>query len=280
MHTKNPFAKDYNFDLLVSNYPLLKSYVFTNDYGNKTIKFGNQDAVMALNSALLKTQYGIDWEIPQGYLCPPIPGRLDYLLHINDLVYKEDAQLLDIGTGANLIYPILAKMHFNWNCAASEVDESSLKSAKNIIQQNQELSGIELRQQTDRRSILKNVISENDSFDVLVCNPPFFKSSLEAKKQNSRKVKNLNLKEKSDKNFGGTSNELWCKGGEEAFVKTLAAESIEFKNQVAWFTSLVSNKDHLKNIKRSINKTAPKEVKVIEMAQGNKVSRFVAWRFK
>ncbi|MGB0424538.1 MAG: RlmF-related methyltransferase, partial [Flavobacteriales bacterium] len=108
MHSKNPFSKDYDFDQLTSIHAPLIEHVFTNDYGTKTIKFGNQDAVKALNSALLKTHYNIDWDIPNGYLCPPIPGRLDYLLHVNDLLNKKKANVLDLGTGANLIYPILA----------------------------------------------------------------------------------------------------------------------------------------------------------------------------
>ncbi len=106
MHPKNPFAKDYDFDLLVSHFTNLKDFVFLNKYGNKTIKFGDKQAVKALNKALLKAYYDITWDIPENNLCPPIPGRLDYLLHVADLVTKTDIHLLDIGTGAKLIYPI------------------------------------------------------------------------------------------------------------------------------------------------------------------------------
>ena len=108
VHPKNQFAKDYDFDNLTQQYPPLKDFVFVNKYGNKTIKFSDQQAVKALNSALLKAHYGLTyWDIPEDNLCPPVPGRLDYLLHIADLIPKSDLRLLDIGTGANLIYPIL-----------------------------------------------------------------------------------------------------------------------------------------------------------------------------
>ena len=73
---------------------------------------------------------------------------------------------------------------------------------------------------------------------------------------------------------------MWYKGGEEAFIKKMAGESVLFKDQVHWFSSLVSQKENLKNIKRAINKTDPAEVKVIEMEQGNKKSRFVAWTYR
>jgi len=280
VHPKNPFAKDYDFDLLVSHFASLKDFVFLNKYGNKTIKFGDKQAVKALNKALLKAYYDITWDIPENNLCPPIPGRLDYLLHVADLVTKTDLHLLDIGTGANLIYPILGTCHFNWQCTGSEVDPDSLKNAQGIIDKNKVLHKTDLRRQKFKSNILMNLIQPDDTFDVVVCNPPFYKSSYEAQQKNQRKVDNLQLQEKDKLNFGGQSNELWYKGGEEAFVKKMAIESVDFKNQVHWFSSLVSKKDSLRNIKRAINKTHPTEVKVIDMEQGNKKSRFIAWTYR
>lgn len=281
MHPNNPFVKDYDFDRLTEYHPALKGFVFVNDYGNKTIKFGDQQAVKALNIALLKLHYGLDyWDIPPNNLCPPIPGRLDYLLHVQDLLPEQKLRLLDIGTGANLIYPILASCHFDWQCTASEVDGASLNNAQQIVSRNSILKSIELRHQRFKNSILEHIIRPEDHFDVVVCNPPFFKNKSDAQLRNQRKVRNLQLKEGSAKNFGGLSNELWYKGGEETFVKKMASESVLYRAQVHWFTSLVSQKEHLKNIKRAINKTDPTAVKVINMEQGNKKSRFIAWTYR
>lgn len=281
MHPKNPFTKDYDFDFLIQHYPSLRDFVFVNEYGNKTIKFADKQAVKALNTALLKAHYGLDfWDIPEHNLCPPIPGRLDYLLHIADLIQKPELRLLDIGTGANLIYPILASCHFGWQCSASEVDLDALNNAQEIIDKNSVLANIYLRQQRFKNSILEHIIRPDDAFDVVVCNPPFYKNRSDAQQKNQRKVRNLQLQEKETLNFGGQANELWYKGGEEAFVKKMALESVQFKEQVYWFTSLVSQKENLKNIKRAINKTQPVAVKVIAMEQGNKKSRFVAWTFR
>ncbi|MCK0137153.1 23S rRNA (adenine(1618)-N(6))-methyltransferase RlmF [Arenibacter sp. S6351L] len=280
MHPKNPFSEAYDFDLLIRHSPELRKFVFVNEYGNQTIKFGDPLAVRALNTALLKAHYGLDyWDIPEQNLCPPIPGRLDYLLHIADLIPKPTLRLLDIGTGANLIYPILATCHFHWQCAASEVDLDALKNAQEIIDRNSVLANIALRKQGFKNSILEHIIQPGDEFDVVVCNPPFFKNRTDAEKQNLRKVRNLQLEDRERLNFGGLANELWYKGGEEAFVKKMAEESMQFQDQVHWFTSLVSQKENLKNIKRAINKTQPTAVKVIAMEQGNKKSRFVAWTF-
>ncbi|MGY5352769.1 23S rRNA (adenine(1618)-N(6))-methyltransferase RlmF [Wenyingzhuangia sp. IMCC45533] len=281
MHSNNPFKANYDFNELIKANSKLKSYVHTNEYGTKTIKYGDKEAVKELNKALLVHHYQLlFWEIPEKNLCPPIPGRLDYLLHVNDLLEpKENIKLLDIGTGANLIYPLLAVKHFNWTCVASEVDKESLKNALNIIKQNNLMKVIDLRPQQFKNAILKNIIQPNDFFDVVVCNPPFFKNAFDAAQKNKRKVQNLKLDTEETLNFGGKSNELWYKGGEEAFIKKMAEESALFKKQARWFTSLVSQKENLKNIKRAINKTNPTEVKVIDMEQGNKKSRFIAWRF-
>ena len=281
MHPKNPFNKDYNFDTLVAKHPPLHPFVFVNEYGNKTIKFSNNEAVKALNNALLKVHFGLTyWNIPENSLCPPIPGRLDYLIYIADLIPKTDIHLLDIGTGANLIYPILANRHFNWKCTASEVNLDSLSNAQEIIDKNPALKEIELRHQQFKSHILKHIIQPEDSFDVVVCNPPFFKNRTDAEQSNKRKFQNLQLSEENTQNFGGLSNELWYKGGEEAFIKTMAEESVQFKEQVHWFTAIVSQKENLKNIKRAINKTNPSEAKVVEMEQGNKQSRFIAWTYR
>ena len=281
MHPKNPFAKDYDFDALIKQYPPLSDYVFVNKYGNKSIKFSDPQAVKSLNSALLKTHYELTyWDIPDDNLCPPVPGRLDYLLHIADLIPKTDLRLLDIGAGANLIYPILATCHFGWHSTASEVDKDSLKNAQEIIEKNSKLTEIKLRPQQFKNSILENIIQPDDEFDIVICNPPFYKNRFEAEQKNRRKSQNLQLEEDEGVNFGGRSNELWYKGGEEAFIKKMISESVLFKDQVHWFSSLVSRKENLKNIKRAVNKTLPKEVKIVEMEQGNKKSRFVAWTFR
>ncbi len=280
MHPKNPFISEYDFDTLVQYSDTLGTHVFVNDYGTKTIKFGNQKAVKALNAALLKERYRIEWDIPENNLCPPIPGRLDYLLHVADLLLKASINLLDIGTGANLIYPILGTCHFNWNCTASETDVASLRHAQSIVDANPNLKSITLRHQKFKNTIFEHIIRPEDVFDVVVCNPPFFKSAKEAQRSNQRKVKNLGLQEKTLQNFGGNANELWYRGGEERFVKKMVQESVHFKEQVHWFTALVSQKDHLKTIKRSIHKTNPAEVKVVDMGQGNKKSRFIAWTFR
>ena len=87
MHPNNLHREGYNFDALVKNHAPLKAHLFQNNFGNISIDFASSEAVMALNKALLIHHYNItDWNLPAGYLCPPIPGRADYVHHLADLV--------------------------------------------------------------------------------------------------------------------------------------------------------------------------------------------------
>jgi len=56
-------------------------------------------------------------------------------------------------------------------------------------------------------------------------------------------------------------------------------ESVNYKQQVTWFTSLVSKSENIPLLKKQLEKLSVQEVKVIEMAQGQKISRLIAWRF-
>ncbi len=284
MHSENSHKGQYDFDSLIKVNPYLSDFVALNKYGSRTVDFSNPEAVLQLNKALLKHHYKIEnWNIPKNYLCPPIPGRADYIHHLKDLLSGENIQGqiqgIDIGVGANAIYPILANKIYGWKMIGTDIENESVIAARKNIQSNPELSGnIEIRLQEDRGSIFKGVIAEDEFYHFSMCNPPFHVSEKEAKKANSRKVKNLNLKSSSELNFGGQANELWCNGGEALFIKRMIKESAFFKTQVGWFTSLVSNKENLSKIIKQLKKSDA-NFKTIEMEQGNKKSRFIAWKF-
>ena len=85
---------------------------------------------------------------------------------------------------------------------------------------------------------------------------------------------------KAELNFGGQKAELWCPGGEASFVKNMAFESREFAKQVLWFTTLISKKENVRWLRKNLEKVGASEVRIVEMSQGQKNSRFVAWTFK
>ena len=287
LHPNNPHKGKYNFKLLIKNLPELKTYVRKNPRGEDTIDFSDNKAVILLNKALLKTYYNIDsWDIPKGFLCPPIPGRADYIHYIAELLEgkKGNVKVLDIGTGANCIYPIIGSQTYNWSFVASDIDPESIANAENIIESNENLRNkITLKLQKNRNNIFDGIIEKQNKFDLTMCNPPFHSSLEEAVKANTRKVNNLSKGSKNVKkglNFGGQKAELWCPGGERLFLKKMAKESLKFSSQVTWFTSLVSNRDNIKPIKKLLDKLGAKDIRILEMSQGQKISRVLAWTFK
>lgn len=294
LHPRNIHRTRYDFELLISNCPELKAFISINKYGIETIDFSNPLAVKTLNKALLQTYYEIqNWDIPKNYLCPPIPGRADYIHYIADLLAEtNNGQIpegnsvlgLDIGTGANLIYPILGNSIYNWSFVATDIYKTSIENCSKIIEANPKLiDAISLQQQTESRFIFKNIIIPEDRFTFTMCNPPFHASAEEANKSTSRKVSNLNPKEKKNTNpvlnFGGQNAELWCNGGEIGFVTQMIYESVKYASQVLWFTTLVSKKENLSSIYKTLKKVNAVSVKTIEMSQGQKNSRIVAWSF-
>ncbi|WP_067147607.1 23S rRNA (adenine(1618)-N(6))-methyltransferase RlmF [Pseudotamlana agarivorans] len=286
MHPKNKHKSGYDLEALILVYPELKTYVFENKYNTQTIDFANPKAVKALNTALLFQHYNIKfWEFPDTNLCPPIPGRVDYIHHIASFLeasgINEGIKVLDIGTGASCIYPILGQAEYGWIFVGTDIDDKSLASAQKIIDKNKLNTAIKLRKQQDASHILKGVVNEADSFSVSLCNPPFFKSEAEALEATIKKLKGLkNEAGQVIRNFSGTQNELWYRGGEKAFLHNYIFESTFYKEQCLWFTSLVSKKDLIRGLKTSLKKLGATEVKVIEMGQGNKLSRIIAWTFK
>lgn len=280
MHKKNRHQENYDFKKLIKHCPELAAYVFVNEFKTSTIDFANPLSVKLLNLALLRTYYGLKtWDIPAGYLCPPIPGRADYIHHCAELFsYQKKLKVLDLGVGANCIYPIIGHAEYQWTFVGSEVDVKALASANEIIKRNDLGEVVELRLQKNKKFYLKNIIGKDEKFDLVICNPPFHSSMAEAKKGTERKSRNLG-KPTAALNFGGQSNELWCEGGEVAFINQMIHESILFKTHVTWFTALVSKKTSLSFLNRTLKKFPVKEVRVIEMAQGQKVSRFIAWTF-
>ncbi|MCX6295142.1 MAG: 23S rRNA (adenine(1618)-N(6))-methyltransferase RlmF [Bacteroidetes bacterium] len=290
LHPRNKHRSRYNFKELIGSCPELSKFVFINKYNNETIDFADPAGVKTLNRTLLKQYYGVaTWDIPQNYLCPPIPGRADYIHYIADLLATSNngiipkgqmVNCLDIGVGANCIYPIIGNYEYGWGFVGSDIDDKAIHSAKTITENNN-LKEIEIREQKLNSNIFKGIIKPAELFDVTLCNPPFHSSHAEAQEGTSRKVRNLNSGKniKPVLNFGGQNTELWCKGGEKEFVSKMISESALFPTSCFWYSSLVSKSENLPTIYYNLEKVKALEVRTIEMKQGNKISRFVAWTF-
>lgn len=284
-HARNRHQSEYDFSALIAAHPPLAVKVRPNGYGVQSVDFADPEAVMLLNQALIKLFYGIDWQLAPGSLCPPVPGRSDYVHYLADLLALDNhgkipmADVLDIGCGANCIYPLIGQAEYGWRFTGTEIDESALKAANQIVAANPGLQrNIRLRRQKNSDAILAGVVNKNDFFHAVMCNPPFHASAAEAAASSQRKVRNLGLEKSAPLNFGGQHNELWCVGGEKAFVSKMIQESVALARQCIWFTSLISSKDNLAALEKQLQ-ALDVEVRVVNMAQGQKQSRFLAWSF-
>lgn len=340
LHSRNPHQGRYDMEALTKTLPELQQYLRPNPAGEDTIDFADADAVFCLNQALLAHFYKVDdWQVPMGYLCPPIPGRVDYIHYAADLLtkyskreYKHDrVKVLDIGTGANLIYPIVGSQSYGWKFVGSEIDAVAVKAAQRTIDNNAVLSGmVELRLQRDAESIFDGLIEEGEFYHLSMCNPPFYASAAEARMANEKKVGNLarhriakglveepqepvvaeaeavepavevadavadssdpwakakkvaseSRAESSERNFGGQNAELWVDGGELAFIERMARESRDYADQVGWFSTLVSRQENVEPLLDVLAEVGAQKTEIVKMTQGQKISRFVAWRFK
>ena len=266
LHPRNKNRERYNFKELIESCPELEFFVIMNKYDDQSINFADPKAVKMLHKALL-------------------------MHHIADLICSsnfgampegEKITCLDIGVGANCIYPIIGRTEYGWSFIGTDIDPVALASANKIIELNPGLKGaVECRLQPSSKDYFYGVFTREERVDMTVCNPPFHASAEDALVAAKRKVNNLSDK-KVDAvklNFGGHSNELWCEGGEGRFVKTMISESKKFGKSCFWFSCLISKQSNLKLVNKILKDTEAEKVEIIPMGQGNKTSRIVAWTF-
>jgi 23S rRNA (adenine1618-N6)-methyltransferase len=297
LHPRNKHRGRYDFKALIATLPALAPFVSVNRFGDESVDFADPAAVKALNRALLKHFYGIGvWGLPAGYLCPPIPGRADYVHHLSELLSScnrgaiprgDGIRILDVGVGANCVYPIIGRVEYGWSFVGADVDAAALASAKNIVQSNPVLAGgVELRRQASPLNIFRGVVREEENFAASMCNPPFHASREEAREGTSRKLRNLAPEGSAPPagaepalNFAGKDVELWCTGGEVGFARRMIQESAKVPARVFWFTILISKESNLPDVYHELRRAGAAENRTLQMAHGNKVSRIVAWTF-
>ncbi len=296
LHPRNKNLSGYNFPELTKIAPGLLRHITVTPTGSKSIDFSNASAVKALNRALLALHYRIKgWDIPAGYLCPPIPGRADYIHSVADLLATcnkkniptgAKVRVLDIGVGANCVYPLIGQAEYGWQFLGTDIDPVALDNAQTILSKNPALTtDIELRLQPVWDNIFVGLLKSGESFDLSICNPPFHNSPADVISVSQRKWNNLGkpgAKKGASQprlNFGGGGTELWCNGGERAFLKSMIEQSAGIPKRCLWFTSLVSKAENLEHVELALKKAKVVESRIIPMAQGQKQSRLIAWTF-
>ena len=98
LHSRNKNRERYDLKALTTVNPELVNYVKPNKYGEDSVDFSNPVAIKELNKALLNHYYGIEyWDFPDENLCPPIPGRADYIHQVADVLSENNFGTIPIG---------------------------------------------------------------------------------------------------------------------------------------------------------------------------------------
>jgi 23S rRNA (adenine1618-N6)-methyltransferase len=300
-HPRNRHQGRYDIAALVRTHPGLAPFVIATARGQKSVDFTDPHAVKALNAALLAHWYGVrGWDVPEGFLCPPIPGRADYLHHLADLLATGDGSIgdrsiprgaqvrvLDIGVGANGVYPLIGHGEYGWSFVGSDILPVALESVRGILAHNPAMAAITLRLQESPARVLVGVIQGDEVFDAILCNPPFHTTAAEAQAASERKWSTLAKAGAPGRrpapaplrNFAGQAAELWCQGGEVGFIGRMIDESRRFRRSCAWFTTLIAHAEHVAELEQAARKAGAVTVRVIAMAHGQKRSRLLAWTF-
>ena len=259
MHPRNVYKdKNPDFGALAEARPFLKPFLKRRGKGRFGINFTDWAATKALNRALLMEHYGlVAWDIPDGQLCPPVANRANYIHWLEDLLRLSrpsgmaqtgpGVRGLDIGVGANCVYPLLGASINGWSFVGSDVTDVALRYAAENAAANPVIAPLidirDARKSDGRRSgaeeggVLLPVVHEGERFAFCMCNPPFFESMDEAELNPST-------------NFGGTAEEMCCEGGEEAFVKRIYDDSLILRETVHWYTTMCGKKDTMKRLRR------------------------------
>ncbi|KAI5059362.1 hypothetical protein GOP47_0025681 [Adiantum capillus-veneris] len=359
MHPFNKYAENPpDFNLLASRYPSFKEYVSYTPNGRAKIDWTDFNATRELTRVLLEHDFGIHWWIPDGQLCPTVPNRANYIHWIQDLLTNfpapwhaiaEDSILgLDIGTGANCIYPLLGAAIHGWHFIGTDATDTALEWAQWNVQQNSHLAGlISIRSVTDHSKrkhgvidneekkdekcnvlsdsfdqhkkllspakdmngsaglnvsppptdcypeleidgierssigqedlevvclrhedlpILAGVVHEAERLDFCMCNPPFFASMEEA---------GMN----PHTSCGGTSAEMVYPGGEEGFISKMIEDSMQLKEQIHWFTTMVGRKVNLKILTSKLREKKVRMLRTTEFVQGRTCRWGLAWTY-
>eukprot|EP00898_Chlorokybus_atmophyticus_P003318 jgi/Chlat1/3988/Chrsp26S03981 len=291
-HPRSRYAdKAPDFAALAELYPSFKPYVRIREDGSVSIDWTSFDATRELTCALLHHDYKVDWVLPDGYLCPTVTSRENYINWIHDLLQlsrrghasppdkQPDITGIDIGTGASCIYPLIGASIFGWHFVGTDIVDPALQHAKANVDRNPHLAhliqvrrGHVLESQggdidgDGAKGLLVGVVNDDERYDFCMCNPPFFES-FEEVGANPRTA------------CGGSPAEMVTPGGEAAFVRRIIADSFVLRDRVWWYTSMLGRKATLLQLKKELHERKVPAVRVTEFSQGRTARWGLAWSF-
>ena len=276
-YNKNIFYNEFkpDFLILIKEFPELKKYIIKHDEKIEEFSFdwSNNDLSLLMTKSILNYYFNIKYyDIPKGFLIPPVPSRLNYLNLINELIKdikKENIIGVDIGTGANIIYPILGNSIYNWKLICSEINNESYNNAKLILQKNNLEENINLIKQENKNNIFVSIINQENKYTFSMCNPPYYDYEQEIKIEDKKRDTEYNF------------DEVYYEKGELGFFERYFEESICYKKNIFLFTILIGKKSNSEIIYDKINSynNIIKLCDIKKIMTGNNVRYIIYWSF-
>jgi 23S rRNA (adenine1618-N6)-methyltransferase len=278
----NIFYNDFKPDFLtlIKEFPELKKYILKQNEDNEDefqFDWSNNELSLLMDKSILNYYFNIKYyDIPNGFLIPPIPSRINYINLINSIITKliKDIDIkniigIDIGTGANIIYPILGYSIYKWKFICTEINKEAYNNAKLILQKNNLENNINIIKQNNKDNIFISILNRENKYIFSMCNPPYYNYENEIKLEDKKRDNEYNF------------DEIYYKNGEYGFFQRYFEESICYKNNVFLYTILIGKKINAENIydKLSSYNDIIKIYNMQKILTGNNVRYIIYWSF-
>lgn len=279
MHERNIYRNQPDFTQIALDFPEFRKYAIPDAKCQKVrVDFTNAEALRTLTKILLKKDFNLDIVIPEGFLIPTVPQRLNYILWLEDLISdidpakrKECICGIDIGTGACAIFSILGAQKNGWNFVASESSDDAILWAKKNVEKNNLCNKITVTK-VNQGSSLGEILSLNqECYDFCMCNPPFFENIEDIRKKHRHS--NETIADVAQK------DEIFVKGGEYEFVKNILQDSLIYKDRICLFTSMFGKKKSFLQILKDIKEIKDVKFSTTEFCQGNTIRWGIVWTY-
>ncbi|GAX84031.1 hypothetical protein CEUSTIGMA_g11455.t1 [Chlamydomonas eustigma] len=147
MHPSNRYYREEpDFAGLARDYEEIRQYVTFGPDGRAHYDFTSWEATRQLTATLLSQDFGVSWWLPEGQLVPTLTNRANYIHWINDLLQlsspegTKKVRGLDIGCGANFIYPLLGAAIYGWKMVGCDVTDVALQWSRRHVTSNPDLA--------------------------------------------------------------------------------------------------------------------------------------------
>ena len=280
--SNNIFYNDFKPDFLtlIKEFPELKKYILKQNEDNEEefqFDWSNNELSLLMDKSILNYYFDIKYyDIPKGFLIPPIPSRINYINLINSIITKliNDIDIkniigIDIGTGANIIYPILGYSIYKWKFICTEINKEAYNNAKLILQKNNLENNINIIKQNNKDNIFISILNRENKYIFSMCNPPYYNYENEIKLEDKKRDNEYNF------------DEIYYKNGEYGFFQRYFEESICYKNNVFLYTILIGKKINAENIYDKLSSYSD-IIKIYNMQKiltGNNVRYIIYWSF-